>query len=365
MFRVDGRPYRPRRFLDDKDEALALADTWERERSNQGIEAMELPTRLRVQAMEAEGLLRPYGHTITDAVRFFVRHLEDEKRRSSLPTVSEALSTWIDAKRRQLTDGQISGRTFQELSNRAVHFRAAFDGQRIDEINPECAEQFVIQRAVCARTRLNLRTKLAQFFNYCRKRNWVSKNPAESVEIRVPPHEVSILSAADCESLLSAAHASEFAETIVPYVAVGLFVGLRPGEAQNLRWEHVRFESQQLEVRHETSKGRETRFPQLDPVAMTWLEPYRKPRGKMINDRFRDEWEAVRTDAGYQFGNGAKTPWPQDVLRHCFGSYWLAKHNDRPRLAELMGNSVEVIKKHYRRALSREEVDAFWALRPK
>jgi hypothetical protein len=51
-------------------------------------------------------------------------------------------------------------------------------------------------------------------------------------------------------------------------------------------------------------------------------------------------------------------------MRHSFGSYWLAIHADRPHLAELMGNSVDVIKKHYRRAIPRTEAEKFWQIRP-
>ena len=59
----------------------------------------------------------------------------------------------------------------------------------------------------------------------------------------------------------------------------------------------------------------------------------------------------------------AGTAWPVDCLRHSFGSYWLAVHNDRAKLAETMGNTVEVIRDFYRKAIPQAEAKRFWNLR--
>jgi hypothetical protein len=69
----------------------------------------------------------------------------------------------------------------------------------------------------------------------------------------------------------------------------------------------------------------------------------------------------VRKLAGY--GADGK-PWPKDVLRHTYGSYWLAIHKDRAHLAELMGNSLAVIKSSYKRAIPVGQAETFWALQP-
>ena len=74
---------------------------------------------------------------------------------------------------------------------------------------------------------------------------------------------------------------------------------------------------------------------------------------------WRKLWERVRRAAGWNVAGGA--PWPADVLRHSFASYWLAVHQDRARLAEMMGNSVEVIARHYRRPVPKEVGEAFFA----
>ena len=56
--------------------------------------------------------------------------------------------------------------------------------------------------------------------------------------------------------------------------------------------------------------------------------------------------------------------WPQDVLRHSYGSYWLGKYKQRAVLAEHMGNSLQIIKKHYRQVVSKSAVAEYWRITP-
>jgi integrase len=191
---------------------------------------------------------------------------------------------------------------------------------------------------------LNVRTKLGQFLNFCRRRKWIEANPTESIKVRVPSSDVVILTPAKAEELLRAAEKSAWASVIVPYAAIGFFGGLRPGEAEQLRWELVRFDTREIEVQRPTSKGRETRFVPLEDALRHWLEPYRKEEGPLIEANFRQQWESARIEAGYSLRGEPGIPWPENVHRHCYGTSWLAIHGDRKRLAEQMGNSVQVIK---------------------
>ncbi|MHA3774532.1 tyrosine-type recombinase/integrase [Verrucomicrobiota bacterium sgz303538] len=363
-FLVDGRPHKERLFFREKNDALVQADVWARERQNQGIEALEVPTALRVEAQAAAKLLRPFGKSLLDAAKYYVAFLEAEDRKIKAASVQACLDDWVGSKKAEAAQGVISERTIDELEGRAKLFATAFGSVRISEIDEEAVQTFLDSLPVTQRTRLNIRTKLAQFLNYCRRRKWIDSNPAEIVTIRVPSSEVSILSPSEADQLLRAAEKSASATVVVPYVAVGLFAGLRPGEIEHLKWEMIRFETGEIEVRGETSKRRETRFVHIEPTLHHWLVPHRKECGPITGANFRRQWEQVRISAGYSLRGSEGVPWPDDVLRHSYGSYWLAKHGDRSRLAELMGNTVQVIRKHYRRAIPKKEADAFWDLRP-
>ena len=81
---------------------------------------------------------------------------------------------------------------------------------------------------------------------------------------------------------------------------------------------------------------------------------------------FKKRSLALHVELGYR-GRGENLTareWPQDVLRHSFGSYWLAKNHNRARLAEYMGNSVQIIRKHYRKVVSKSACAEYWKIVP-
>jgi hypothetical protein len=55
----------------------------------------------------------------------------------------------------------------------------------------------------------------------------------------------------------------------------------------------------------------------------------------------------------------------ENVLRHSFGSYHLAEHQDAPRLALDMGHvSPHMIFGRYREIATREEAERYWNIFP-
>jgi integrase len=162
------------------------------------------------------------------------------------------------------------------------------------------------------------------------------------------------LSVTQVRRLLTASQVNDF-PSVFPFLVLQLFAGLRPHEAQQMRWEYLYFETGQIEVKAATSKTRESRFvPMLAPLPEMLL-PYRRPSGPITGRNFARALLAVRKASGI-------TPWPKDVLRHCFGSFWLPIHKNRAELAEIMGNSVGIIKRFYRRAIPPQLAVEYWRI---
>ncbi|HMF46809.1 MAG TPA: hypothetical protein VKE29_09060, partial [Candidatus Udaeobacter sp.] len=59
-----------------------------------------------------------------------------------------------------------------------------------------------------------------------------------------------------------------------------------------------------------------------------------------------------------------RAEWPQNALRHSFGSYHLAQFNDAAKLALEMGNSPSVIFRHYRQLVKPKQAERYWKLEP-
>jgi integrase len=354
-----------RRFWHTPAEALAYAEQIERTRDNEGATGFaELSITERRDAALAIAHLEGAG-TLLDAAILFMRERERQERLTHIPTVDEAINAYLNLKRAEEAKGEISRQTLYDIESKIRIVRDRFGALKVTEIDEAAVSAFIRNLPHAARTKHNIRTKLSQFLNYCRREGkWITANPTENVKVRVKNGEVEILTMPEVRQLLAAAQSCELPQSVIPYLAVQLFGGLRPFEAAQLRWDRIHFETRQLEVRGETSKTRETRFVEMEPLLTQWLLPFRLSDGLITGSRFARTLQAVKAAAGFTYGDDKTRPWPTDVLRHCYGSYWLAVHRDRAHLAELMGNSLAVIKLHYRRAIPSSVAEEFWKLTP-
>jgi integrase len=56
--------------------------------------------------------------------------------------------------------------------------------------------------------------------------------------------------------------------------------------------------------------------------------------------------------------------WPDNGLRHSCASYTLALTGDAVRVAYQLGNSADMIHRHYKALVSKAEAERFFAMRP-
>jgi hypothetical protein len=92
-----------RKFFETKAEAQTYVEQKEIELLNQGREGVQFPSWLRIQAQQGHERLQSHGKTISDAVEFYVKHLEATQRSAK---VSHALDELIE--NRKLLDADLS-----------------------------------------------------------------------------------------------------------------------------------------------------------------------------------------------------------------------------------------------------------------
>jgi integrase len=355
-----------REFRDTEAEALAVAAQTAKQKDNEGASSFaEVDPSQRRDAAEALAVLENSGGSLLDAARMFVREKKRLEGLAHVPTVNTAIDAYLEAKRADEANGEICRLTFYEIESKMRIVRAEFGKLKVTEIDEAAVQKFLRKLPHRPQGKANIRTKLSQFLNFCRTEGkWITSNATDNIKVRVKSGDVAILSVAEVKQLLAAARNYEQPQSVVPYLVVQLFGGLRPFEASRLNWERIHFETKQIEVLAETSKTRETRFVKMEPRLIEWLLPYRKPQGPLIGVEFVDALRAVKETAGFTFGEDDSNSWIKDVLRHCYGSYWLAVHKDRAHLAELMGTSLAMIKSHYKRAIPETIAKEFWKLSP-
>jgi len=331
--------------------------------NSHGREAV-MPLDLRAMALRCAETLGKFGKTLDDATEHFVAHLEAEIEKGESATITSLADQWFLDKSTN-PNKPLRQDTLDDIEETKNLLQRLFPKDRISEVTKAPIEKYLRGLKVTNRRRYNRKNLIGQFFNWARKHKHTKANPCEEIEIVVPSADVEILTIEECEALLRKCDAPEHAD-LRAYVCICLFAGLRPTEAQLLKWENVT--EKQIKVLGGTSKIKRTRNVPVEPTLTTWLKPIAKKTGSVVPDRFRQRFEALKIAAGYKVqGENEKDgkKWIGDGLRHTYATYWLAKHKDRPHLAENMGTSLKMIADHYKGELKFETEEAdFWGLLP-
>jgi integrase len=340
---------RKRTFFETKTEAESFVAFKNAELKRNGIEAAEFPTALHVMAQNAVERLKPFGKTIADAVDHFVAHLKaSEKSCSAVQLVKELVA----AKEK---DGA-SQRHVSDLRSRLNIFANKFNGQPVATITSAEIDDWLRSLDVSPVTRNHYRRLIVLAFNFAVKRGYATGNSAEKTDkAKEKSGNVGILTISEAARLLECA-----TPEVLPYIALGLFAGLRRAEIQRLDWSDIDFESGLIEVKAEKSKTAQRRFVKIEPNLRDWLLPVRKHRGRIAceNSEFRKQLDDARAAAGI-------TEWPDNALRHSFASYHLAHFQNAASTAlELGHHDSRITFRHYRELVKPKEAERFWKIRP-
>jgi integrase len=335
-----------RKFFKTEREAKTYVQLKEIELLNQGKEGVMFPAEIRVMAHRAKAQLEPLGKTIDDAVEFYLKHVETEKGSVSVEqAVDELIQNRRGAGRSKLYCG--------DLKFHLGRFGKEFTGRSVASISTKEINAWLAKLDVGPVTRNTFRRDVRTLFSFCRDAGYCAENPATATtRAKEPSREVEVLSVEDARRLLATS-----SPELLPYWSIGLFAGLRPSEIRHLRWSNdVDFEDALITVRS-TKTGRK-RFVKMQPVLLEWLKQCRRQDGKVVSPvNFRKQCAADKAAAGL-------SDWPVNALRHSFGSYHLAQFGDINALAVQMGNSPEMIERHYRKAVTPKEAHRYWQVKP-
>lgn len=354
---------RHRRFFRTKEDAKAFLDAQEIKLSNEGRRALALPDEVRVQAAKAHQRLQPMGYTLQQAVDFFLKHLETTRRSV---TVSALIPEYKAAKRRI----GLSEIYFKDLDHRLGNFERTFGNQLVADITTAMVEDWLAALGLAAQSINNYRAVLRAFFQYAVKRDYLPQNPVARIEkVKVKDKPPEIFTPAELTAVLNAA-----TEDTLPVIAIGAFAGLRMAEILRLEWSEIDLVRGYIEVKAAKAKTARRRLVTILPNLSAWLRPYAgrsgfvwSPRralkpGKEAKPGGESSWRMciapVLKSAGLR-------QWPQNGLRHSYGSYHLAKFQDAAKLALEMGHTTtKEIFAHYRELVRPEDAARYWAIAP-
>jgi integrase len=355
------------------EEANAYASLMHVQRQNQGLAGFSLSDSERSDARRAIDLLKPFPKvTLTAAVEFYRKHFMPE---GGDITVLKLIDLYVAQKESE----KLKERSLADLESRLKRLRMAFGDRLVKELGSTELKAWIFDDPTLeAQSKKNYRTVLHGLFRFAKEKKYVVDNPAADLpKIKVDESEPGILSVAQARTLLYAAAENPDLE-LGPYVALGLFCGIRSAELQRLSWSEVQLGDGFVTIPARIAKKRRIRNIPLEPNCIAWLNQFGVRTSGPISPegfakRFRklvakaNEFAAREAKAGKFAAEhfAAIKEWPNNGLRHSFASYYYAwTGNSQETCARLGQKSDEVLFDHYRALTRREAGQQFFAITP-
>ena len=266
-----------------------------------------------------------------------------------------------------------SERHFRNLTSHLKSFQESVGPKTLlCSITPMDVDKWV-NTAVAAKTRKNKRSSLVNFMRWAKRKELLpdATTAAERSEpVRVERKRVKIWSASDLQLMLAHVRAD-----YLPWVALQAFAGIRTAELfpeqrynkgkDPLRWENIFLERENpfVEVPASCAKTGERRLVPVCLSLLAWLRSFAKASGpvcpaKSPSRRNHSEPTIIETLEAHV------GPWKRNALRHSFGTYRTAQTKNMGEVSLEMGNSVEMVKRHYYEAVCGQEAEAWFSVGP-
>ena len=336
--RINGKG--ERHYFDTKKEADVDAEAQRIKRANEGTAAVR------------NDELAAFGKSVQWAIEFALTHLRAAKQ--SVP-LSEAVAAFVESKERKAAAGDIGARRLKDIRIRLAKVASAFTGKTMAEIEADELQEFLHSIPHPA-TRNDYRKEVVQLWGWAmqKPRQWttLALNKRNLERAKEPNKARIILEVEEAARLMEASADAE----ICALNALILFGGLRRDEVEKLDWRAVNFAKGYINVTADISKVNAERFAPMPDNLREWLLPVAKKSGpiikKTLTKPLRDTWKAANL-----------YPWPQDAHRHSFISYRRQLVGDWQTALDA-GTSEAIIKKHYKRPVTKDDAERFFNIRP-
>jgi integrase len=332
-------------------EAETYAEQARIKRANEGMAAFTLSREILLDADRSNRLLTPNGVSIWEAAKYYERHVLAYK---SAPIVREIVEKWIVEGERMNN----RPRTLQDKKSRGNQFAEDFGERKLSEITKDELKDWLEDDEWEPATKIGYHTKISQLYNFALGEGWVDTNLTETIKRpKVEETTPEIFTVEEADKLLS--NASQFG--LLPYFALGFFAGIRSAEMMRLKGEAIKFTQRVIVIGPEVAKRRSQRIVEMNDTLLYWLAPFKSQlqSGPIVDaSKFRWKKEQLLEAAGV-------AQWKANGLRHSFGSYHLAAYESAEKTSAQMGNSPNIVHKHYKALVTKAESERFWSLRPK
>jgi len=207
-------------------------------------------------------------------------------------------------------------------------------------------------------TRNTHRKRIVAFWNWCRKRGLLPEGMTTAAErtdrAKEPSNKIEVVSAADLRRAFDIV-SREYPQYLAAF-ALSAFCGMRRLEVHGQTWDDIDLKRGFLRITSAKPGTPARRQVPICSTARAWLAPHAQKSDPVCRVLSLDRAKKACKDAGLAL--------PHNGFRHTWISARAELTGDLPRTALEAGTSVDIIHKHYRQLLTREEAEAWFAVLP-
>ena len=195
-----------------------------------------------------------------DKQSFKASHLESKQPR----TIAEAVTCYLDIKQGQ----GLRPKSIKQIRWNLSLLNKAFGQMQCDQISTTILEKWFQSRGWKRSTVDGAIAKIGPFFNWCVREGLAIKNPLKGVMLpKADQSEPCIFNPEDVRRLMEVTF--DFDPSMLPYLSLGIFAGIRPEEIDRLSWEDITENS--INIRGKNSKTRQRRIVRISANLRGWL----------------------------------------------------------------------------------------------
>lgn len=360
-FMVDGRSKTWgldfRKNFNSKEDALKYAHEIENQIQANGKAVSENQIYQNKDIERLNTMLTPFGKSLDEAVKFYIHHLEQELKKLVIPSINELCMKWYEEKTGNNLE-PLRNRTSIEYKSYRNYIVRHLGLSKPSDVTKRQIQELLQNIAGEQFTKKKYLQYFKNFFNWCVENGYAASNPTKGIKIKIARMDIGIYSPDEVEKVLRLCE--EKYPSLLGYYCLCVFAGLRPSEAERVEWKDLNFDGKEIFVTHKSKTGFRRFVLKDTDTVWIWLNHIKtirpnEPLNPVINHEGLQK--KFRKDLGLE--------WPQDVLRHSFGTYYYNLTHDLNQVSHDMGNSNSVCKSHYVREVKKEWAGKFWGLRPK
>ena len=361
--KVSGTKRFYRQFKSKKD-AFKFAEGENKGKQESGSRYFALTTAQREEALQSFGLLKGTGITLIDATGYAIKHL---KPKGGDITINSLLIEFFDEKKTL----KLRPRSIEDLKMRLGTFANTFGKCQVKDISQKAIETWLKgMDRLSTQSIINYRRNVGALFNFAVKKEYCSRNPITNIPVpRMEWKPPCVLTVDEATDLIKTAYETHHSTSgkrsglgLLPYVALGLFAGIRSRELLQLKWTDIKLDRNLVTISARIAKGRQMRNIDLTDNCVQWLRLVERKTGNISPLAFSKRFKALTLKAGFPDWRESRS----NAMRHSFGTYCFAKSQNANETAAQMGHrgGDAILFQHYRSLATKEDGRKYFEITP-